>query len=448
MNTVGLDFGTSNSSIARVKDGRIQLFTLDAGAVNPRMLRSFIYVTRAHESFVGTAAIDKYQELETGRPVHWATEHMGEVQMIVASTGSSPIVYWDDLFIQVDTAARGRLIQSIKSALRIPNYDGTKIFDQFYEVETLIAILLRELRETSEAEIGEPVEGVVLGRPVKFSDDPEIDAQAQTKIEAAARLAGFKAVEFEYEPVAAALVHHRQTKTQEAALVFDFGGGTLDMTVINIGGGQAPQVLANHGVLLGGDDLDRALLRPLKRHFGEGARLRNRQPLPAHLMGKLDHWQTMVHLSRPEYRSLLNSARRGTKPLAIERLQALVNRNLGFHLFQTIELAKIELSSQATAPIEIDREGLKLTDMFNRPQFERLIQPELEQVGAALDEVLRQSGLGADQIDAVLRTGGSAEIPAFVRLLSAAFGRKTLRPLNPFETIVGGLAIRATEVDS
>ena len=444
MNYVGLDFGTSNSSIARLHHGEIQLFTLDPGAVNARMLRSFIYITREHEVFVGTAAIDKYQELETGRPVKWATQHMGEVQMVVGGAGSSPIVYWDDLFIQIDTAARGRLIQSIKSALRIPDYDGTKVFDEFYEVEALIAIILRELRERCEAEIGDVVEGVVLDRTVKFSDDDVIDARAQDKIEAAAKLAGFKDIRFEYEPVAAALVHHRQTPTREAALVFDFGGGTLDMTVMQLGGAQEPEVLATYGVLLGGDDLDRALLKPLKRHFGQGASLRNRQPLPAHLMGMLDSWQTMVQLSRPEYRNMLNSARRGTMPLAIERLQALVNNNLGFHLFQTIERAKIELSSQAVAPIKIDREGLKLADMVNRPQFERLIQPELERVNAALDEDLKRSGLPAEKISAVLRTGGSAEIPAYIRLLNQVFDPNALRPLNPFETIVGGLAIRAS----
>ena len=142
---VGLDFGTSNSSIARFHDGKIQLFNLDPGAVNPRMLRSFIFINRAQEQYVGSEAVNRYQEVETGRPVYWESKNMGQVQMVVGG-GGSPIVYWDDLMIQVDTAAQGRLIQSIKTALRSPEYEGTDVFGTFYSVEALIAILLRALR--------------------------------------------------------------------------------------------------------------------------------------------------------------------------------------------------------------------------------------------------------------------------------------------------------------
>jgi len=75
----------------------------------------------------------------------------------------------------------------------------------------------------------------------------------------------------------------------------------------------------------------------------------------------------------------------------------------------------------------------------------RLIRPEIEIVEQSLDEVLKLAGLPADRVQAVVRTGGSAEIPAFIRMLGNRFGADSLRPLNPFETIVGGLAIRAAE---
>ena len=78
-------------------------------------------------------------------------------------------------------------------------------------------------------------------------------------------------------------------------------------------------------------------------------------------------------------------------------------------------------------------------------QFERLIARHVENVEANIDEVLLKSGLNADQIQAVIRTGGSSEIPAFIRMLGSKFGHDRLRPLNPFETIVGGLAIKAQE---
>ena len=205
-------------------------------------------------------------------------------------------------------------------------------------------------------------------------------------------------------------------------------------------------MLATLGVLVGGDDLDRALMRPLRRFFGETATMRDRTPFPAHLLQMLESWQTMVMLSRPEYNSLFRSARRGSDPEAIRRLEMLVSNNLGFKLFQNLERTKIDLSTAATAWVSINEAGLRLNEMISRPQFERLIDPYVTQVSEAIDAVLAQSGLRTDQIQAVLRTGGSSEVPAFIRMLTEKFGFDRLRALSPFETIVGGLAIRAAEL--
>jgi len=446
MTTVGLDFGTSNSSIALFRDGSIQMFPLDPGSLNTRMLRSFIFVTRSHDTHVGTAAVQQYLALETGRPVYWETRNMGQVQMVVGGGGSGPIIYWDDLFIQVDTNAQGRLLQSIKTALRNSTYEGTKIFEKHYTIESLIAILLRYLRKKCASAIDQEVDGVVLGRPVKFSDDPAVTERAQNKIEAAARLAGFKHIAFELEPVAAAYVYHRDAAKRQCILVFDFGGGTLDLTVMQVGGSQPPDVLATNGVLIGGDDLDRSLMRPLRSLFGESATMRDRTPFPAHLLQMLDSWQTMVMLSRPEYNSLFRSARRGSDPEAVHRLETLVSKNLGFPLFQGLEQAKMRLSTEATAWIELNEQGLRLREMFTRPQFERLIDPFIVEVEKAVDEILKQSGLSPGQVQAVLRTGGSSQVPAFIRMLTSKFGYDRLRALSHFESIVGGLAIKASEM--
>ncbi len=444
MIAVGLDFGTSNSSIARFKDNRIQLFDLDPGNINPKMLRSLIFTDRAQQHFVGAEAITQYMELETGRAVYWERKSMGQVKMVVAG-GGSPIVYWDDLIVSIDTNAQGRLIQSIKTALRNPTYEGTDIFDTHYTVESLIAILMRTLKERCEQATGEEVGSVVVGRPVKFSDDPVVDARAQQKIELAAREAGFAEIHFEFEPVAAAYVYHRETAQRENVIVFDFGGGTLDFTVMEVGGSQPPNVLATHGILLGGDDLDRALMQPLRKYFGDGATMRDRTPFPAHMLGMLDSWQTMVLLSRPEYKSVLRSAKRGSDPQSIQRLETLVNKNLGFKLFQNLEQAKIQLSTEATATIRMNDHGLRLREMFTRPQFERLIEEHVVRVEKAIDEALRQSGLQAEQIHAILRTGGTSEIPVFARMLTRKFSYDRIRELSPFATIVGGLAIKAWE---
>ncbi|NJN44746.1 MAG: Hsp70 family protein [Anaerolineae bacterium] len=160
----------------------------------------------------------------------------------------------------------------------------------------------------------------------------------------------------------------------------------------------------------------------------------------------LESWQLMVNLSRPRYYEVFVQAKKGSQPEGIERLEKLVRQNLGFSFFQALEQAKINLSRGPFADIRFSINGTEINEKMTRSQFENLIQEEISMAGAAVDEVLTQSGLQADQIHAVLRTGGSAEIPAFINLLAGRFGAERLRALNPFETIVGGLAIKANEM--
>jgi hypothetical chaperone protein len=455
---VGMDFGTSNSSIARFEQGQIQFFEIDPKNINPHLLRSFIYLTRNYEHFLGTEAIERYLESETGRPVYWETVKVGTIENVwagVPSTGGEAIHEIRDVTAEVDTAAYGRLLQSIKTTLRRPNVfthgrsdsPRVQVFDRLYPVEDLIALLMRAMRESAESALGKPVEGVVIGRPVKFSDEPGADERAENLLRQAALFAGFKEVAFELEPVAAAYVYHQQAPARENLLVFDFGGGTLDLTVMKVGGSEPLEILATHGVLLGGDDLDRALIRPLKRYFGEGATLADGSPLPAHITEMLESWQMMVNLSRPRYYNVFVQAKKGSHPKAIHRLEKLVRANLGFALFQELEQAKIRLSKEPKTPIHFAINGAEIEEWVTRAQFEGLIREELEIAAEAVDTVLAQSGLPADQIHAVLRTGGSAEIPAFIEMLAQRFGEERLRALNPFETITGGLAIKASEIE-
>ena len=114
---VGIDFGTSNSSIALYRDETLRLFDLDQRNINPKVLPSFMYITKEQDSYVGIQAIETYLEQETGRPAIWEKRKTGEGEIIV-SGGKNPIIYIQDFFVDVDIAARGRLLQSIKTALR------------------------------------------------------------------------------------------------------------------------------------------------------------------------------------------------------------------------------------------------------------------------------------------------------------------------------------------
>lgn len=443
---VGIDFGTSNSSIGIYQNDKLQLFNLDPRHQNPNVLPSFTYITKEHKTSVGVEAIETYLNEETGRRPVWERRNLGEMEITVSGPGSSPIVYMQDIITEIDVAANGRLLQSIKTALRDPKYDGTLIFDRFYKVEDLIALLLIRLRETCEQAINQPITQAVIGRPVKFSDDANVDARAQQKIQEAAQLAGFKDIVFELEPIGGAYLYHQNQQERKKIFVFDFGGGTLDMTIIEVGGKIAPKTIATKGVLLGGDDLTAALMRNLFHFFGEGASLSDGLPFPAHVFEKLYSWQNMVELSRPKYANIFRQAKEGSDPLAAERLDTLIHQKLGFKLFRELERVKINLSSDYFTKLEFLEERLRFSEFFMRTRFERTIQDDLGVVNHAIKELLKQSGVKASEIQAVLRTGGSSEIPVFIDMLADHFGFDQIKDINPFTTIVGGLALKGHEL--
>lgn len=443
----GIDFGTSNSSIALFRDGKLRLFDLDHRNLNPKVLPSFTYITKEQDVYVGVRAIETYLEQESGRPAIWEKRKTGVVEIIVSGGGQSPIIYNQDFHTEMDIAAKGRLLQSIKTALRDPKYDGTQIFNRFYNIEELIALLLTDLRQKCEEAVGEPVKSALMGRPVKFSDNPETDQRAQEKLLQAAKLAGFEEIHFEYEPVGGAYLYHQQAPTHENVLVFDFGGGTLDMTIMEVGGQEPPRSIATQGVLLGGDDINSILMKTLFKNFGEGSQLRGGYPFPAHIFEKLFNWQNLVELSRPEYSELFRDGLNGSDPEGIQRLKTLVDKKLGFKLFRELEQVKISLSDTYYTWLDFFEDGLKLREMITRGRFEKLIEEDLQLVDRALEELLLKSGLKAGQITAVLRTGGSSAIPAFINLLADRFGHDRIKELNLFTTIVGGLAVKARELE-
>ncbi|NLF02341.1 MAG: Hsp70 family protein, partial [Anaerolineales bacterium] len=240
---LGFDFGTTNSSIAHYDGRALTSIRLDPEGDNPYVLPSLVYIDRELRALLGTAAASEYLRRETGRPVAWEKRPVGEVEVIVGGSGG-PIRYVQQMSVVVDTAANGRLLQSIKTALRDPAYEGTEIFDRFYTLDELIAMVLRELRERAEQHFGEPCRSVVLGRPVRFSDDQAVTERAEEILFKAGRLAGFTDIAFQLEPIGAAYLHHATTTERQTALVFDFGGGTLDLTLAELGGGEEPHVLA------------------------------------------------------------------------------------------------------------------------------------------------------------------------------------------------------------
>ena len=228
MLSIGIDFGTSNSSVAVYDGTRLRLLDLDPAAPDPRVMRSLLYMTREGEVIAGHAALEAYMRQNTGREVRLERRLVGEIDMTF-----SDMSLHRHVFGMVDVNEPGRLFQSLKRFLADTNFTSTDVFGASYTLEQLLSTLARRMVEAAERALGRPIETLVVGRPVRFSEDRTRDRAARERLSEAWRLAGVKKVRFLEEPVAA--VHHfgAEGAVSDGAriLVFDFGGGTLDITV-------------------------------------------------------------------------------------------------------------------------------------------------------------------------------------------------------------------------
>jgi hypothetical chaperone protein len=226
---VGVDFGTSNSSVA-VHDGRtVRLLPLDDEASDPCVMRSLIYIERSGDVWFGQTALSHYLEQNTGRAVHYEMRPVGEVTMVFAEVGTVVQEAWALL----DVSEPGRLFQSLKRFLPVTSFRATNVFGLNYTIEELLSLLARELHARIQMALGQPLTRLCIGCPVRFSENPTEEALARQRLREAWRLAGVADVHLVEEPVAAIRHFAIQHTLGDArhVLVFDFGGGTLDICV-------------------------------------------------------------------------------------------------------------------------------------------------------------------------------------------------------------------------
>jgi hypothetical chaperone protein len=441
MLSIGIDFGTTNSSVAVYDGNRVQLLDIDARAPDPRVMRSLIYFERSGEMHFGRGALDLYLEQNTGRSVRYEMRRVGEIQMTFAEIGT----LIKDAFALIDVNEPGRLFQSLKRFLPVSYFKATNVYGHDYTVEELLSVLARHLIDRIEALIGTELDELTVGWPVRFSTDDNAERLARDRTREAWRLAGPQRVSFVEEPVAAIhhFAHEKELRTDANVLVFDFGGGTLDVCIGKVSRG-AVEVLATNGVALGGDLLDSRLVETeLTPLFGEHARYRRTGlPLPRSLFNHLNSWQSLLELNKPEPLHLIQRARvESDQPDQFRALETLVARNYGLHFFQAVERAKVQLSTGQLASVQLDAPELKLSHPVSRSVFEAAIGPQVRQARECVLAAVEQAGMSPEEITLALTTGGSSLIPAFRRMLRACLPGALLQDSEVFTSVAAGLAV-------
>ena len=350
------------------------------------------------------------------------------------------------------TGLDGRFMQSIKAFLPSATFTGTVIKNRHYSIVELVAIFLRRAREAAEQQLGRKLEGrIVLGRPARFSLDPEEDRLAESRLLEAAQLSGLPEVTLLIEPIAAALAYEARLDHDEVVIVADLGGGTSDFTVMRVGPGRRrggdrnESVLASGGLPVAGDALDGEVVRArLFDQLGYGSEYR---AFGAKTVGtELDLSQApaleprqlseVEEVSRVPARGAEDQRSTGgdQPPDRDRRLRPLLC------LVPRSGARQARRTRREQAEIADDQHGLPLKQDLTPEQFAGAIAGQIEAIRKTAFEVLERAKLDVGQVDAVFLTGGTSLVSAIRSDFARIFGAEKLRGRGTFTSVVDGLA--------
>ena len=350
------------------------------------------------------------------------------------------------------------MLQSFKSYLTSRSFTSTTILGATYSLEDLVALIVGYLRRAAEVSGGGKVERVVAGRPVRFVAEggrPEDDYATGRLLQAFAK-AGIGEVVFEYEPIAAAYYYESTLARDQTVLVADFGGGTSDFCLIRLGPGRAglarteDAIIGVAGVGIAGDAFDRRIVEHgLSDHFGKDTTYASggkTLPMPAWIYAKLERWHHVAFLNAPQTLRLLRDLQRQVEhPDRIEQLLALIEYNLGYHLYRAVEQAKLDLSRAGETLFRFDHAPVVVSRTITRVEFEGWIARELEAIESCVDDLLTSTATAATKVDRVFLTGGSSLVPSVRAIFARRFGEERISAGGEFISVASGLAQRARE---
>ena len=356
----------------------------------------------------------------------------------------------------------GRFMRSIKRILGTDLMSlKTEVNDIRISYEDIICYFIRYLKNTAEAQIGVELDKVVLGRPVHFQDyAPDADKKAESFLRHIAVNAGFKEVQFQYEPLAAAYAHEQQLAKEKLACVVDIGGGTSDFSVIRLGPERKKQtdrqkdILANTGVRIGGNDFDRDLaLKCIMPELGYGTMLKpnpynNRiLPVPFTPYTMLAEWSSINNLyTYKEKKNIDKIYEESAVPEKVGILREVVQRELGHTLLNKIENGKIALTNQDSAITELDFLKHPRNIGINKKDFEESIKSDTQKIINSTAECLRDAGVGYKDIELIILTGGSTEIPYIKREICKLFKTASISESGKFSSVSKGLGYSASRL--
>ncbi|WP_343358127.1 molecular chaperone DnaK [Bartonella schoenbuchensis] len=369
---IGIDLGTTNSCVAVMDGKNAKVIENSEGA---RTTPSVVAFTDSGERLVGQPA--KRQAVTNPEGTVFA------VKRLIGRRFDDPMVEKDKVLVPYKIVKGDNGDAWVEEA-------GKK-----YSPSQISAMILQKMKETAESYLGEKVEQAVITVPAYFND-----AQRQATKDAG-KIAGLEVLRIINEPTAAALAYGLDKKDGKTIAVYDLGGGTFDISVLEIGDGVFEVKSTNGDTFLGGEDFDMRLVSYFSDEF------------------KKEHG---IDLKNDK--------------LALQRLK------------EAAEKAKIELSSSQQTEVNLpfitaDQSGPKhLTMKLTRAKFESLVEDLIQRTIEPCKAALKDAGLSAGEIDEVVLVGGMTRMPKIQEVVQSFFGKDPHKGVNPDEVVAMGAAIQ------
>lgn len=409
-NACGMDFGTSNSTVGCSRQGQATLLALEDGKMT---LPSVVFFNADENEFTyGRAALSTYL-----------------------------------------SGYEGRLMRSLKSLLGSGMIDGqTEVGGRALPFRELLVQFIGELKQRAERASGQALDSVVLGRPVYFVDDnPAADQLAQDTLADIARAVGFRHIDFQFEPIAAAFDYESGIAREELVLIADIGGGTSDFSLLRLSPQRAAKaerrddILATGGVHIGGTDFDKYLsLSSVMPLLGLGSKLNSNSEVPSGYYFNLATWHTInLIYTRKAWQQLQDVYRDVSEREKFGRLLDLVEQRAGHWLALQVEAGKIALSADESVELQLDRLSPPQALQLERSDFDASIRHLVTTVEQTVGNLLRDAGVRADAIDTVFFTGGSSGVHLLRQKIGALVPNARQVEGDLFGSIGTGLALDA-----
>jgi molecular chaperone DnaK len=368
---IGIDLGTTNSVVAVMEGGEPVVITNPEGS---RLTPSVVAFTKSGERLVGQVA--KRQAVTNSENTIFSIKRFMGRRFTEVSDEMKMVPY---------------------SVAAAPNGDvRIKIGSENYAPPQISAMVLQKLKQAAEEYLGQPVTKAVITVPAYFND-----AQRQATKEAG-KIAGLEVMRIVNEPTAAALAYGLDKKKDETIAVYDFGGGTFDISILEVGEGVVEVKATNGDTHLGGDNLDQRIIEWIAAEFKKS---------------------DGIDLSKDR--------------MALQRLK------------EAAEKAKMELSTVMETDINLpfitaDQSGPKHLQMkLTRAKFEQLVDDLLQRTIGPTRQALTDAGVDPKKIDEVVLVGGSTRIPKVQQIVKDLFGKEPHKGVNPDEVVAIGAGVQA-----